>query len=58
MADSKATSPTEMQLDPPEPVETPHPRRLRARSRVRSGLATSLAAAALAGAKKPPADEE
>jgi hypothetical protein len=43
---------------PPERNQVPSARRLRIRTEVRAGLATSLAAAALQSNKKPPAEEE
>jgi hypothetical protein len=43
---------------PPQAPEAPPAPRLRFRTEIRVGLATSLAAAALQSNKKPPGDEE
>jgi hypothetical protein len=55
---SDSKEPMAEQPAPRDDRELPSARRLHIRSRMRSGLATSLAAGALEGPKKPPAGDE
>jgi hypothetical protein len=56
--DSNQTSLDGDRPPPPRAEEAPYARRLRVRTEMRVGLATSLLVGGLNGPKKPPGDEE